>query len=165
MPWSAQVGISQSNSLQRSPTRGTPAQRSAPGDSFRISMEQVSIWGGEKKSLDMVWATGHRCRCLSRGGLDQMISRGPFQPPPFCNSVKHSKLRSDSHMEIGIYQLIHLPHPCRCCWKKQMLWKQDWSGLNRQLQTTGRITNIFSQETWSYAAIQKFAFKLQIKQI
>lgn len=57
-----------------------------------------------------------------------------------------------------------LSHPHRHCWKNR-LWKQDLSWWNKQLQTTGRIIDTFSQEAWSYAAIWKFAFNLQIKQI
>jgi len=32
------------------------------------------------------------------GGLDQMTHRGPFQPPPFCDSVK---TRSEGNLETG----------------------------------------------------------------
>ena len=43
-------------------------------------------WGYSKAIWIRSWATGSRWPCLSRR-LDQMTSRGPRQPQPFCDSV------------------------------------------------------------------------------
>lgn len=49
--------------------------------SFKLLREGVDLFG------DLLAFPGHglgcRCQCLTRG-LDQMTSRGSFQPHPFC---------------------------------------------------------------------------------
>lgn len=41
----------------------------------------------KKKSLDMVLGNKDHGALFEQGGMDQMTSRSPFQPVPFCDSV------------------------------------------------------------------------------
>lgn len=64
---------------------GEPAGAGCPGGLWNLS-----AWGCSEFVWTWSWATSTRWPCLSRC-LDQMTSKRPFQPQPFCNAViKHA---------------------------------------------------------------------------
>lgn len=78
------------------------------GTGCQEKLWSLPAWRSSKATWTWSWSTCFGCPCLSKG-LDQMASKGPIQPQPFCEPVKFLSRGVHSAAGIqrcGVFKLI-----------------------------------------------------------